>query len=122
MPLTALVRNLGKITAVGLVKPFSEAAGLIVCKLGDGTLLKRARIHPLAVLIAQKVYARGRGEKGGLTWRPVPKIVDALDAAFYANFQNVEPCGKPVLQDFLPAGSNRRPQSSLPPFPLFGIF
>jgi 60 kDa SS-A/Ro ribonucleoprotein len=27
----------------------------------------------------------------------VPKIVDALDAAFYATFQNVEPCGKPVL-------------------------
>ena len=27
----------------------------------------------------------------------MPKIVDALDAAFYATFQNVEPCGKPVL-------------------------
>jgi 60 kDa SS-A/Ro ribonucleoprotein len=27
----------------------------------------------------------------------VSKIVDALDAAFYATFQNVEPCGKPVL-------------------------
>ena len=97
MPLTALARNLGKMTAVGLVKPFSEAAGLIVRKLGDGTLLKRARIHPLAVLIAQKVYAQGRGEKGGLTWQPVPKIIDALDAAFYATFKNVEPCGKPVL-------------------------
>jgi 60 kDa SS-A/Ro ribonucleoprotein len=24
-------------------------------------------------------------------------VVDALDAAFYATFQNVEPCGKPVL-------------------------
>jgi 60 kDa SS-A/Ro ribonucleoprotein len=97
MPLTAMVRNLGKMTAIGLVKPFSEAAALIVRKLGDGTLLKRARIHPLAVLIAQKVYAQGRGEKGSLTWQPVPKIIDALDAAFYATFQNVEPCGKPVL-------------------------
>ena len=97
MPLTALVRNLGKMTAIGLVKPFGEAAGLIVRKLGDGALLKRARIHPLAVLIAQKVYAQGRGEKGSLTWQPVPKIIDALDAAFYATFQNVEPCGKPVL-------------------------
>jgi 60 kDa SS-A/Ro ribonucleoprotein len=97
MPLTALVRNLGKMTAIGLVKPFGEAAGLIVRKLSDGALLKRARIHPLAVLIAQKVYAQGRGEKGSLTWQPVPKIIDALDAAFYATFQNVEPCGKPVL-------------------------
>ena len=97
MPLTAMVRNLGKMTAIGLVKPFGEAAALIVRKLGDAALLKRARIHPLAVLIAQKVYAQGRGEKGSLTWQPVPKIVDALDAAFYATFQNVEPCGKPVL-------------------------
>ena len=97
MPLTALVRNLGKMTAVGLVKPFSVAANLVIRKLGDEALLKRARIHPLAVLIAQKVYAQGRGEKGGLTWQPVPKIIDALDAAFYATFKNVEPCGKPVL-------------------------
>jgi 60 kDa SS-A/Ro ribonucleoprotein len=97
MPITALVRNLGKMTAIGLVKPFSEAAGLVVRKLGDANLLERARIHPLAVLIAQKVYAQGRGEKGSLTWQAVPKIVDALDAAFYATFQNVEPCGKPVL-------------------------
>src|SRR6185436_2530007 len=29
--------------------------------------------------------------------KPMAKIVDALDAAFYATFQNVEPCGKPVL-------------------------
>jgi 60 kDa SS-A/Ro ribonucleoprotein len=97
MPLTALVRNLGKLSAVGLVKPFSEAAELIVRKLKDEALLKRARIHPLGVLIAQKVYAQGRGEKSSLAWKPVSKIVDALDAAFYATFQNVEPCGKPVL-------------------------
>jgi 60 kDa SS-A/Ro ribonucleoprotein len=43
------------------------------------------------------VYAQGHGEKGNLTWKPVSRIVDALDAAFYATFSNVEPCGKPVL-------------------------
>ena len=97
MPMTALVRNLGKMTAIGLVQPFSEAGKTIVRKLGDQAVLKRARIHPLAVLVAEKVYAQGRGEKGSLTWEPVPKIIEALDEAFYATFQNVEPCGKPVL-------------------------
>jgi len=72
-------------------------AKLVVRKLADETLLKRARIHPLAMLIAEKVYAQGRGDKGSLTWKPISQIVDALDAAFYATFQNVEPCGKPVL-------------------------
>src|SRR5216117_612685 len=97
LPMTAMIRNLGKMTSIGLVQPFSDAAKLIVRKLGDDAMLKRARIHPLAVLIAEKVYAQGKGDKGSLNWKPVPKIVDALDAAFYATFQNVEPCGKPVL-------------------------
>ena len=97
MPMTAMIRNLGKMTAIGLIKPLSETAKFIVRKLSDETVLKRARIHPLAVLIAEKVYAQGRGEKGGLTWKPVPQIIDALDRAFYATFANVEPCGKPVL-------------------------
>jgi len=91
MPMTAMIRNLGKMTSIGLVQPFSDAARLIVRKLGDDAMLKRARIHPLAVLIAEKVYAQGKGERGSLTWKPMTKIVDALDAAFYATFQNVEP-------------------------------
>lgn len=97
MPMTALIRNLGKMTSLGLIQPFSEAAKLVVNKLGDKKVLQRARIHPLAVLIAQKVYAQGHSEKGDLKWQPLAKIVDALDAAFYATFSNVEPCGKPVL-------------------------
>jgi hypothetical protein len=95
--MTAMIRNLGKMTSLGLIQPFSDAAKLVVNKLGDEKALKRARIHPLTVLIAQKVYAQGKGDKGSLTWQPVPKIIDALDAAFYATFSNVEPCGKPVL-------------------------
>src|SRR5689334_14450381 len=51
MPMTAMIRNLSKMTGIGLVQPFSNAAKLIVRKLSDQTLLKRARIHPLAVLI-----------------------------------------------------------------------
>ena len=97
MPMTAIIRNLGKMTSLGLLKPFSDAKRLIVRKLRDETALKRARIHPLAVLVAQKIYAQGHGDKGALKWSPVSAVVDALDEAFYATFQNVEPCGKPVL-------------------------
>jgi 60 kDa SS-A/Ro ribonucleoprotein len=97
MPMTAMIRNLGKMTSLGLLGPFSDAKRLIVAKLGDEKALKRARIHPLAVLVAQKIYAQGHGDKGTLKWSPVSAVVDALDEAFYATFQNVEPCGKPVL-------------------------
>ncbi len=97
MPMTAMIRNLGKLTSLGLLAPFSDAKRLIVRKLRDETALKRARIHPLAVLVAQKIYAQGHGDKGSLKWSPVGGVVDALDEAFYATFQNVEPCNKPVL-------------------------
>jgi 60 kDa SS-A/Ro ribonucleoprotein len=97
MPMTAMIRNLGKMTSLGLLAPFSDAKRLIVRKLRDETALKRARIHPLAVLVAQKIYAQGHGDKGAPKWSPVSAVVDALDEAFYATFQNVEPCHKPVL-------------------------
>ncbi len=97
MPMTAMIRNLGKMTSIGLVKPFSDAKKLVLRKLKDETALKRSRIHPLAVLVAQKIYAQGHGDKGALKWSSVSAIVDALDEAFYATFSNVEPCNKPVL-------------------------
>jgi 60 kDa SS-A/Ro ribonucleoprotein len=97
MPMTAMIRNLGKMTSIGLIKPFSDAKKLVLRKLKDATALKRSRIHPLAVLVAHKIYAQGHGDKGALKWSPVSAIVDALDAAFYATFSNVEPCNKPVL-------------------------
>jgi 60 kDa SS-A/Ro ribonucleoprotein len=97
MPMTAMIRNLGKMTSLGLLAPFSDAKRLIIRKLKDETALKRSRIHPLAVLVAQKIYAQGHGDKGTLKWSPASAIVDALDEAFYATFSNVEPCNKPVL-------------------------
>jgi 60 kDa SS-A/Ro ribonucleoprotein len=97
MPVTAMIRNLGKMTSLGLIKPFSDAKKHVLRKLKDETVLNRARVHPLAILLAQKIYAQGHGDKGSLKWSPVSAIVDALDEAFYATFQNVEPCGKPLL-------------------------
>ncbi len=94
MPLGALVRNLGKMSAVGLLAPMSAAAKHVVKKLGDRDYIQASRLHPMAVLVALKVYAQGRGEKGKLTWEPVQSVVDALDAAFYLAFGNVEPTGK----------------------------
>ncbi len=94
MPVTALVRNLGKMTAVGLVKPLSAAAARVVQTLNNVDALKKARIHPLSLLVALKTYAQGHGDKGALKWQPVQQVVDALDAAFYSAFGAVEPTNK----------------------------
>ena len=54
-------------------------------------------MHPIALLAALRTYAAGRGVRGKHTWTPVGQIVDALDAAFYTAFENVEPTGKRLL-------------------------
>jgi 60 kDa SS-A/Ro ribonucleoprotein len=94
MPMTALIRNLATLTRVGLLVPGSDVTRRLIAQLGDVERLHAARIHPIAVLAALKTYAQGKGERGKSTWTPVPQVVDALDGAFYATFQNVEPTGK----------------------------
>lgn len=91
MGLTAMLRNLGKMTEVGLLGAFSDAERLVVSRLGQGEALRKARVHPLQVLVALNTYAQGHGEKGKLSWKPRRKIVDALDRAFYLAFGAVEP-------------------------------
>src|SRR5205823_2306010 len=74
--------------------PGADAARTVVAKIGDVERLRAARIHPIAVLAALKTYAQGRGERGKGTWTPVQPIVNALDAAFYVSFGNVEATGR----------------------------
>ena len=94
MPMTALVRNLATMTKIGLLTATSEATQKVVAQLNDAERLRRARVHPIAVLSALKTYAGGRGVRGSATWNPVGKITDALDGAFYASFGAIEPSGK----------------------------
>src|SRR5215470_14302404 len=97
MPMTALVRSLAKLTAVGALRPFGDSLPMVLAALADSDRLRRARLHPLAILIALRTYAAGHGDKGQLAWEPVPQVVDALNAAFYTAFQWVEPTGKRLL-------------------------
>ncbi len=105
MPLTALVRNLGKLTAVGALRPLSSTTTTVVERLGDVRQLRTARLHPLAILVAQRVYASGRGDKGALTWTPVPEIVEALERAFRLAFDVVEPAGRRFMLGLDVSGS-----------------
>jgi 60 kDa SS-A/Ro ribonucleoprotein len=97
MPVTAMIRSLAKMTAVGLLAPLARATKHVVRELGDGARLAKARVHPIALLSALKVYEQGHGERGKLSWTPVREIVDALDAAFYAAFRAAKTTNKSHL-------------------------
>lgn len=97
VPLGALIRQLPRLTRIGVLAPTSKQTAAIVARLTDKAEIERARIHPIAILVALKAYASGRSEKGSSTWSPVSKIVTALDKAFYLAFKNVEPANKRTL-------------------------
>jgi len=94
MPMTAAIRNLGNLTKIGVLSPKSAETQKLIEMLTDAQRLKKARVHPLTILLAQRTYASGQGFRGQSQWKPVPAIVEALDQAFYSAFANVEPTGK----------------------------
>jgi len=105
MPIGALVRNLGRLTANGNLEAFSEGQKLAVAKLTDPVAIKKSRLHPLGVLKALKQYAMGQGGKGKLTWKPQAKVSTALEDAFYLAFDAIEPTGKNIVAALDVSGS-----------------
>lgn len=93
MPMTALIRNLNRMTAAGVFNGSDDAA-TVFRRLTDEQELRSARIHPIAILSALRTYAKGSGERGSLTWTPHPRIADALENAFVLSFGTVETTGK----------------------------
>lgn len=111
MPMTALIRNLASMSRVGLLAQGSDAVNTVVNRLTNADILRKARVHPIAVLSAMRVYGLGYSLKGAgrgqmyfnpyqkreQEWTPVPRIMDALDQAFELAFKNVEPTNKRML-------------------------
>jgi 60 kDa SS-A/Ro ribonucleoprotein len=94
MPLTAMIRNLGKMTSIGLLSPNSAATLKVVETLTNVAFLKKARVHPISILVALKTYQQGHGEKGNLSWSPSSAVLEALNDAFYAAFDAIDSTGK----------------------------
>jgi 60 kDa SS-A/Ro ribonucleoprotein len=94
MPQTALLRQLPRLTRLGVLED-KEMLATVTAQLADTERLRKARVHPVNVLVAQRTYAAGQGTSS--SWTPVRQVVDALDAAFYAAYGAVEPAGKRTL-------------------------
>nr|KAG5707791.1 hypothetical protein BaRGS_015951 [Batillaria attramentaria] len=96
MPMKALIRNLNKMTVVGVLDN-GENVNKVVQKLGNRDALRKSRVHPYSILVAWMTYRSGTGHKGNLKWNAVPEVLAALEKAFYAAFDNVTPTNKRIL-------------------------
>jgi 60 kDa SS-A/Ro ribonucleoprotein len=110
----ALMRNLGRLTSNGYLKAMSDASRKAIGILTSEDRIKQARLHPMKLLVALKIYAQGRGDKGSLTWTPNQQIVNALDDAHYMAYQFVEPTNKRHLLALDISGSMDSPVPGMP--------
>lgn len=94
MPMAAMVRNLGKMSSIGILTELSVGEKKVIETLSNEEYLKKSRLHPLAILGALKTYEQGHGHRGSNTWKVNRRIVDALNEAFYASFSTIVPTGK----------------------------
>lgn len=91
MPITALLKSLNKITALNILNDYPEILELVKRKIDT------VYVHPLQLLIVLKMYNKGQGMKGGLTWEPHMEISSILNTTFYESFSRVVPTNKKLL-------------------------
>ena len=97
MPLTAMIRNLGKMSSIGVLDPFSKASKTVVATLTNLDVIKKSRIHPINVLNAMLTYDSGSGNRGSNSWNVNSSISSALEDCFYLSFDNVTPSNKNTM-------------------------
>lgn len=99
--MTALIRNLARMTRIGTLKPMGEATARAAARLTNADALAKARIHPMDLFLALRVYASGTAQPNPRadrqSWTPVPAILDALEDAYALSFGHIEPSGKRLL-------------------------
>ncbi|WP_160160879.1 TROVE domain-containing protein [Actinomadura sp. K4S16] len=99
--MTALIRNLSRMTRIGTLTPMGDATRRAAARLTDAGALAKARIHPMDLFLALRVYGAGHAQPNPRAdvqrWSPVPAIADALDEAYELAFGHMEPSGRRLL-------------------------
>jgi 60 kDa SS-A/Ro ribonucleoprotein len=120
--MTALLRNLARMTRLGTLGPFAAANAVVARRLGDADALREARIHPMDVFLALRVYNSGRSRpnprQAPVSWHPVAEITDALEDAYDKSFGYTEPSGRRLVVAVDSSGSMSGWQVSLGGSPL----
>lgn len=119
LPYTALIRNLGRMTSYGMMNGVNDNVKFVRDKLTNREGLRKARVHPMQALISWKAYERGGknrafARQNALTWDANPKIMDALEDAFYMAFDTIVPSGKDMMFGIDVSGSMSSDIGNLP--------
>jgi 60 kDa SS-A/Ro ribonucleoprotein len=92
----ALIRNLGRMTAIGV---FETPSSLEHVKnvLTNPEYINSVKLHPLVALQAYKQYVEGKGDKGKLLWHPVKEIAQSLEKTVDLCFKNIQKTNSSIM-------------------------
>lgn len=110
LPATALVRLLGRLTALEVLKPFNSNTKRVREVLTNPDVIRKARLHPVQLGIA--VYNYKNGKNRNFHWDPVPSVLNDLEKAFMLSFRNVEPINQRMIIGIDVSGSMFSPLKS----------
>jgi 60 kDa SS-A/Ro ribonucleoprotein len=85
MPYCAMLRNLGKLAAAGLIAAQGEATALVAARLVDQRRITRAKASPVTLLKTLLAFRRAHD---------VPAVAAALEKALYASLAQAFPFGR----------------------------
>jgi 60 kDa SS-A/Ro ribonucleoprotein len=107
MSLTALIRNMTRMASYGVFKDRKALDFVIDTLNGNGALdrLIKARVHPIRLLSALRVYESGISPRSSHEWNPQGSISQALEGAFYKSFGAVPSTGKKLMYGIDVSGS-----------------
>lgn len=121
MPITALIRNLGAMSARNLFDTSAGSAAdraltvkvidAICAHLTNKNVLVRGRVHPLQCVAALRTYRTGVAVKGSSRWPVCQKIVRALEQAVQLSYHTIKATGLETLMVADVSPSMRGPSS-----------
>ena len=112
MPLTALLRNLNKLTITGVLSEYPGTKAKVLSRLVSRENINKSKVHPFQILIALQTYSKGKGFKGSSSWTPDVDICSTLNISYKISFNNVIPTGKKFLLGLDVSGSMSWPGSA----------
>ncbi|XP_061195340.1 RNA-binding protein RO60-like [Saccostrea echinata] len=108
MPLTAVIRNLGKMSKLGCFEEqdsFEE--NLVLGKLKNTELISKANVHPITFLIARNQYKTGQSRertvsknrkgRAALSWTVSQRVIEALWQGFIIACRRYTSTNKNIL-------------------------
>ena len=93
MPVGATLRNLGNLSTHNVFDDKNNCS-LLRTRLTTKENLKKARVHPYDILVANKIYRQGGGKMSRKTWTVKNHVSNTLDIALETSFDSLDSTGQ----------------------------